>query len=279
MQMRTLSSRKNEVESDSHCMSIELLGLRLDALTEKQTCDHILDSLERGEGGTLITANLDYLRRSCCDDEFGRFVKQSDLIVADGMPLIWASRLQGTPLPERVAGSSLCLSLSGELATKHRTVYLLGGNPGVAHQAAGILQDRYPGLEIAGTYCPQVGFEQDPEVLELIRQNIIDAQPNVLFVALGSPKTEKLIEMLRKDLPLAWWIGVGISLSFITGEVQRAPHWMQVSGTEWIHRLCQEQKRLGKRYLVDGIPFAMKLLTSSLLKRIRSSLLRQPNQE
>lgn len=253
-------------------MSIELLGLRLDALTEKQTCEHILASLERGEGGTLVTANLDYLRRSCCDDEFGRFVKQSNLIVADGMPLIWASRLQGTPLPERVAGSSLCLSLSGELATRNRTVYLLGGNPGVAQQAARILQDRYPGLGIAGAYCPQIGSEKDPILLDLIRRQLIDAQPDVVYIALGSPKTEKLIDILRKDLPMAWWIGIGISLSFITGEMRRAPRWMQASGTEWIHRLCQEPKRLSKRYLVDGIPFAMKLLILSFLKRIRSYL-------
>lgn len=253
-------------------MSIELLGVRFDALTEKQTCDHILASLERGEGGTLVTANLDYLRRSSCDDEFGRFVKQSNLIVADGMPLVWASRLQGTPLPERVAGSSLCLSLSAELAIRHRSVYLLGGNPGVAQQAARILRDRFPGLEIAGTYCPQIGYEKDPEVSELIRQKLIDSLPDVVYVALGSPKTEKLIDMLRKDLPTTWWIGIGISLSFITGEVRRAPRWMQASGTEWIHRLCQEPKRLGRRYLVDGIPFAMKLLAISLLNRIRSTL-------
>jgi N-acetylglucosaminyldiphosphoundecaprenol N-acetyl-beta-D-mannosaminyltransferase len=186
------------------------------------------------------------------------------------MPLIWASRVQGTPLPERVAGSSLCLSLSEKLARQSSSIYLLGGNPGVAKQAAQILQDRFPGLRIAGTHCPQIGFEKDAEQLESIRQQLIHANPDVVYVALGSPKTEKLIQLLRHDLPKTWWIGIGISLSFITGEVRRAPRWMQASGMEWIHRMAQEPTRLGKRYLIDGIPFALKLLSYSLLKRFRT---------
>ncbi len=255
---------------NSQIESVELLGIRFDALTETQTGEHIVTALGHGNGGTLVTANLDYLRRCGCDDGFGHFVKRSDLIVADGMPLIWASRVQGTPLPERVAGSSLCLSLSEKLARQSSSIYLLGGNPGVAKQAAQILQDRFPGLRIAGTHCPQIGFEKDAEQLESIRQQLIHANPDVVYVALGSPKTEKLIQLLRHDLPKTWWIGIGISLSFITGEVRRAPRWMQASGMEWIHRLSQEPMRLGKRYLVDGIPFAVKLLSLSLLKRFRT---------
>lgn len=254
---------------NSQVKSVELLGVKFDALTETQTGDHIVNALGHGNGGTLVTANLDYLRRSRSDDDFGRFVRRSDLIVADGMPLIWASRLQGTPLPERVAGSSLCLSLSEKLARQSSSIYLLGGNPGVAIQAAEILQDRFPGLRIAGTHCPQIGFEKDTEHLESIRQQLIHANPDVVYVALGSPKTERLIQLLRHDLPKTWWIGIGISLSFITGEVRRAPRWMQTSGLEWIHRMAQEPRRLAKRYLIDGIPFGLWLMASSAAERVR----------
>jgi len=250
---------------------IDLLGQPFDVVTESQTCEHILESLRLGQGGILITANLDFLRRCVIDKVFSHFVKNSELVVADGMPLIWASRLQGTPLPERVAGSTLCVRLAGELALEKRSLFLLGGNPGVAAEAAQILKARFPGLVIAGTYCPEFGFEGNPESLQSIRDQIQSANPDVVYVALGSPKQERLSELLRPDLPRAWWIGIGISLSFITGEVQRAPAWVQRSGFEWVHRLVQEPQRLGKRYLIQGLPFGARLLATSAWNRIRRS--------
>ena len=139
----------------------------------------------------------------------------------------------------------------------------------MAERAANVLAQRFPGLIVAGTYCPPFGFENDPNEVDRIRSMIQESKPDVVYVALGSPKQEELIDRFRGEFSATWWMGIGISLSFITGEVRRAPRWMQASGTEWIHRLCQEPKRLGKRYLVDGVPFAMKLLALSLLKRIR----------
>ena len=250
---------------------INLLGQPFDVVTEAQTCEHILESLRLEQGGILITANLDFLRRCVIDKVFSHFVKNSEMVVADGMPLIWASRLQGTPLPERVAGSSLSVRLAGELAREKRSLFLLGGNPGVADEAAQILQDRFPGLVIAGTCCPEFGFEGNPVRLQSIRDQIQSAKPDVVYVALGSPKTETLIELLRHNLPQTWWIGIGISLSFITGQVQRAPTWVQKSGLEWMHRLVQEPRRLGKRYLVYGFPFAARLFVSSAWNRLRKS--------
>lgn len=259
----------NHPQSKFH--RIDLLGQPFDVVTEAQTCQHILESLRLEQGGTLVTANLDYLRRCSTDKVFGHFVKNSELVVADGMPLIWASRLQRTPLPERVAGSTLCVRLAGELGREKRSLFLLGGNPGVAEEAGRILKTRFPGLVIAGTYCPEIGFEGNSESLQTIRDRIRLAKPDVVYVALGSPKTETLIELLRPDVPRAWWIGIGISLSFITGEVQRAPTWLQRSGFEWVHRLVQEPQRLGKRYLVHGIPFAARLFAKSAWNRVRKN--------
>lgn len=249
--------------------TVVLHGVPFQAISETETCDWISDALARGDGGTVVTANLDYLRRCQTDDEFSRFVKNANLIVADGMPLIWASILQGTPLPSRVAGSSLCLTLAAHLARRNHSIFLLGGNPGVAEKAAELLVENHPGLRIAGIVCPEFGFEKNPDRIEQIRSQLAQAKPDVVYVALGSPKTEHLIAELQACLPRAWWIGIGISLSFITGDVKRAPKWMQRIGIEWIHRLSQEPGRLAKRYLLHGVPFAIELLTVSAWKRLR----------
>lgn len=247
---------------------IELQGIVFDAITESQTCALIIDALHRQCGGYVVTANLDHLLRCNRFRRYKSLVRQADLVVADGMPLIWASHLQGTPLPERVAGSTLCLSLARALAEHGYSLFLLGGNTGVAEQAARVLKERFHGLRIAGTFFPEFGFEKDPAQLEAIRYHIKDSQPDIVYVCLGSPKQEELIDQLRTDFPNVWWMGVGISLSFIAGEVPRAPLWVQRLGLEWIHRLAQEPRRLAKRYLVDGIPFAIQLLAYSALRRL-----------
>lgn len=248
---------------------IDLQGIPFDAITESQTCARIVDALNRKQGGYVVTVNLDHLLRCRRFPRYKSLVRQADLVVADGMPLIWASRLQGSPLPERVAGSTLCVSLARSLAENGKSLFLLGGNPGVAEQAAYVLKERHPSLRIAGTYFPEFGFEKDPRKFETIRQLLQGSKPDMVYVSLGSPKQEELIDRLREDFPRMWWMGVGISLSFIAGDVERAPLWVQRLGLEWMHRLAQEPKRLAKRYLIDGIPFAIQLLISSALRGFR----------
>jgi N-acetylglucosaminyldiphosphoundecaprenol N-acetyl-beta-D-mannosaminyltransferase len=185
------------------------------------------------------------------------------------MPLIWASRLQGTPLPARVAGSDLIWSLTERAAREGCSVFLLGGNPGAAEAAAAEFTRRFPALRVAGHYCPPVGFENDPVQAAAIDAMLAAARPDIVYVGLGAPKQERLITRLRPLLPAAWFLGIGISFSFVTGEVRRAPRWMQVAGLEWAHRLVQEPRRLAKRYLVHGLPFAAKLLAVSAWRGVR----------
>ncbi|MCC6660734.1 MAG: WecB/TagA/CpsF family glycosyltransferase [Phycisphaerales bacterium] len=225
--------------------------------------------LAAGRGGWVVTPNLEILRRLTTEPALATLVAPADLRLADGMPLIWASRLQRTPLPARVAGSDLIWSLTGRAARDGRSVFLLGGNPGAAEHAAAEFARRFPGLRVAGHHCPPMGFEKDPGQLAALEALLLAACPDIVYVGLGSPKQEHLITRLRPLLPAAWFLGIGISFSFVTGEVRRAPRWMQACGLEWAHRLVQEPRRLAKRYLVHGLPFAARLLLVSAWRGFR----------
>ncbi|MDZ4773592.1 MAG: WecB/TagA/CpsF family glycosyltransferase [Planctomycetota bacterium] len=246
---------------------IDLIGIPLHAITEAQCVHHVMRGLDDGSGGWIVTPNLDHLRRLVNDPKFHALCSQADLLVADGMPLLWASRAQKTPLPERVAGSNLISSLSAALANRNGRVFLLGGDAGTAEEAARVLARRHPDLIVCGIDNPRVGTDIDAETIARLGRRLRWSRPDIVFVALGSPKQEKLIRALRAEYDTAWMIGVGISFSFLAGRVKRAPRWMQSIGLEWAHRLTQEPQRLARRYLIDGIPFGIRLLVTSASRR------------
>lgn len=241
--------------------------LRVDPVTRAGCVAHVMRELDAGRGGWLLTANLDNLRLCERDPDYLALCREASLVVADGMPLVWASRLQRTPLPERVAGSDLIGALCAALAGAGRAVYLLGGAQGDAEQAARVLRERAPGLRVAGVAAPAPGFERDPEAQASVFEGVRAARPDLVFVALSKPNQERQIARLRQQLPRAWFVGVGITFSFLAGRVRRAPAWMQHGGLEWLHRLAQEPRRLSRRYLVDGVPLGLRLLGSAALRR------------
>jgi N-acetylglucosaminyldiphosphoundecaprenol N-acetyl-beta-D-mannosaminyltransferase len=253
--------------------TVLLHGVRFHAIDEQKCVEHILSEIESGRGGFVVTPNVDHLARAGQDVSFAALVAEANLVVADGMPLVWASRLQGTPLPQRVAGSDLISSLSAAAAGQGKSIFLLGGDAGTAEAAATILRDRYPQLRIAGILCPEVGFEKDEAEIQRITSELQAAKPDIVFVALGSPKQERLIDRIRGGLPATWWLGVGVSFSFLCGNVRRAPVWMRNCGLEWTHRLVQEPKRLFKRYIIVGIPFAGWLLARATVRGAANRLL------
>jgi len=247
---------------------VNLLGARLQALTEAECIEFILSELAEGRGGWLVTMNLNHLRAFTLLPEIRQAYEQATLILPDGMPLIWASRLQGTPLPERVTGSNLIWSLTQAAAEQHRSIFFLGGSPGVASAAAEILARQYPALQIAGICSPPLGFESRPESVQTVVEMVRTASPDIVYVALGTPKEDRLIQgLLRAQLPQAFFIGVGASFDFVAGRLPRAPEWIQKAGLEWFHRLWHEPRRLAHRYLAEGLPFMLWLMVSALRQR------------
>ena len=265
----SMQSDQRSASLDPDLPTIDLAGLSIHAITEQHCVTHIIEALATARGGWVATPNLDHLRRLQSDSGFREAYASASLRVADGIPLLWASRLQGTPLPGRVAGSDLISSLSAAAAKAGHSLFLLGGEPGSAEKAADALRRTSPSLQVVGTCCPRPGFERDPAQMAELEQQLRTAAPDIIFVALGSPKQERFIAQMHELLPCSWWLGVGISFSFLCGRVRRAPPWMQRSGIEWIHRLWQEPGRLAKRYLLHGLPFALRLLTHSAWSGLR----------
>jgi len=246
---------------------VRLKGVRLAAVTETETVQSIVDAAEAKQGHWTITANVDHLRRYREEPMARRLINNADLVVADGMPLVWASWLVGAPLPERVAGSNMVWSICEAASKRQQSIFLLGGDPGVAARAAEVLQRRYSGLRIAGTMCPPIGFERSSNEVKRIQETLHAAMPDIVFVALGFPKQDLLIRRLKRACPWASFVGVGISLSFVSGDVTRAPGWAGHLGLEWAYRLLQEPGRLARRYLLHGVPFAFRLLLSAARNR------------
>jgi N-acetylglucosaminyldiphosphoundecaprenol N-acetyl-beta-D-mannosaminyltransferase len=252
---------------------VHLDGTGFDRITESEVVAVVRDALTSGRGGRIITPNIDILRQAQVNGRVKAYLDDADLIVADGMPLVWASRLSGTPLPERVAGSSLIWSLSEGLGRDGRSIFVIGGKRATPHErdgasrAAARLAADSPGLRVAGTLCPEYGFERDRAVFAEFRAAVRAAEPDLVFVGLGFPKQEKVITRLRADLPRAWFIGCGAAVQFVAGDVDRAPRWMQRTGLEWAHRLGTEPRRLATRYLRHDAPYALRLLATAATTR------------
>ena len=149
----------------------------------------------------------------------------------------------------------------------------------MAATAAGRLRAQYPGLRSVDSYCPPFGFEDDPEELERIKEALHVAQPSLVLVGLGFPKQEQLIASLRPEMPQAWFAGIGISLSFLAGDQPRAPVAMQRLGLEWMHRLWHEPRRLFRRYLIQGLPFSLRLFAWAFVHRLNGALMAQVTPE
>jgi N-acetylglucosaminyldiphosphoundecaprenol N-acetyl-beta-D-mannosaminyltransferase len=255
-----------------------LPDIDFDQVTEQQAVQHIMFAIRRHQGGWVATPNTDICRHAHRDPALRRLLKKAPLIVPDGMPLVWAARLRGYRVPERVAGGSLIFSLTEAAARAGLSVYLLGGATEVPYRAAAALCRRYPGLVVAGVDAPPPGFDAHPQAVELVRGRLAAAAPDIVYVGLGFPKQERLIAALTPSFPATWFVGCGAAIPYAAGTLPRAPRWMRNIGLAWLFRLLHEPRRLFRRYLVNDLPFAVGLLARSAAQRlaVRAAGLRQP---
>jgi N-acetylglucosaminyldiphosphoundecaprenol N-acetyl-beta-D-mannosaminyltransferase len=247
--------------------TVRVWGLPLAAVTFDQALDRIDRLVATARPSLIVTANLNYAMLADADPRLREVTNRAALVLADGMPLVWWSKLGPRPLPERVAGSDLIYGVCERAAKHGHGIYLLGAAPGVANDAAQKLLAKYPGLRIVGVECPpfrKLTPDEEREQVDRIRS----ARPDILFVAFGQPKGEFWIDGRLDSLGVPVCIQVGATLDFVAGRVKRSPRWMQKTGLEWVYRILQEPSRLAKRYL-DNLLFLLRTLFASRYRRER----------
>lgn len=249
---------------------VTLMGCVLAPLDYDSAVSRIAGEIQAGRGGHLVTVNVQLLRQVHVDPDYADIIGRAELNLADGQPLVWASRLARTHLPERVAGADLFEGITARLDPDADRVLLVGGDGDSAAAAARVLRERTPGLAVA-TSSPWVAAHPTVDDVEAIAATVVEQRPTMVFIGMGAPKTERLIHQLRIHLgpgwDHVWWAGVGASFAFTSGRRRRAPRWVQRCGLEWAHRLVREPRRLGRRYLLECLPFTGALFMEALAIR------------
>jgi len=239
---------------------VQLFEIEIDNITFDECLNRIIELIRIRKNSIIITPNVAHILLLQKDKQFRKIYSETDMILADGMPLIWVSKIMGTPLKEKISGSDLLPKLCAVAAENGFRIFLLGGRPGSALKASEVLKKEYPALQIAGAYSPPFGFERNKTENDKIVKMIKDSKVDILFVGLGAPKQEKWIYEHYRDIGVPVSIGVGVTIEFMAGLVKRAPLWMQKMGLEWFFRLIQEPKRLWKRYLIGNTIFVLLVL-------------------
>ena len=239
----------------------QLFGYPFDDLTQDSLVDRMGEFIRRGGAHWIATINVNLLCLGERDSEYGRVLAAADAITADGMPILWLSRLRNRPLTARVTGADLLEPLARRAAEEGWRIFLAGGAPGVAERVADRMRELAPKVNIAGTTTPPLMTTEEllrsPENKAMLEQ-IQEAQPHVLLMALGSPKQETWIEhhIRTGQITVPVSVGVGAAFDFQAGAQQRAPVLLQKLGLEWFYRMVSSPKRLLPRYAKDGFTFA-----------------------
>ena len=247
---------RRSAPSDSSLVSV--LGVPIDNVTMDDVLSKIQEWIAEGGFHQIATANTDFLINSIVDDELEEVLSRCDMVLADGMPLVWTSILKGKRLKERVTGSDMVPKLA-DLSARHGfSIYLLGSTQPSLDGAIAWMEKHYPGVRIAGSHSPAFASLEAMDHEDILRR-IETANPDILLVAFGNPKQEKWLSMHRSRLHVPVCIGVGASFDFLAGAVKRAPEWMQHTGMEWLYRVAQEPARLAKRYFKNAFGLAIHL--------------------
>jgi N-acetylglucosaminyldiphosphoundecaprenol N-acetyl-beta-D-mannosaminyltransferase len=236
-----------------------VLGIGVSALTLAQARDLIVGARGAKRLGYVCLCTVNGIGEAHRDREFMRIFNESWLTTPDGMPVVW----MGPPGVGRVYGPDLMLAVCDGGRASGLRHFLFGGRPGVAENLRSRLSERFPGLEIVGTFTPPFRELSESEMRDLESQVSL-ARPDIVWVGLGTPKQERFMAGPGRDLDAGLLVGVGAAFDFLSGNVRQAPRWIQRSGLEWLFRLCVEPRRLAPRYLRTNTLFVLRLAAQKL---------------
>lgn len=240
-----------------------LLNTFINNVTMSETVEAIEQMIAADKKSYVVAINVDVVMKIEADPYLKKIVDDADMVLVDGKPLVWISKLHGRPLKEKVSGSDLVPLLCEAAAKNGYKVFIIGGKEGSAERAKQRLEEKLPDIKIVGTYAPPFGFEKDDAELERINRMISQAHPDLLITCFGCPKQEKWIYENIEKYDAKVSICAGATVDFLAGNVTRAPRWMSEHGLEWFYRFLQEPRRMFRRYFVDD----MKII--GLIKKYR----------
>ena len=230
-----------------------LLNTYINNVTMPETIATINQMIEAKKKSYVVAINVDVVMKIEEDSYLKKIVDNADMVLVDGKPLVWISKMHGRPLKAKISGSDLVPLLCEVAAERGYKIFIIGGKEGIAKQAKQKLETKHPGIKIVGTYAPPFGFEKNEVELSKINHMISEVQPDLLIACFGCPKQEKWIyENIGKyDAKVS--VCAGATVDFLAGNVKRAPRWMSDCGLEWFYRFLQEPKRMFKRYFIDDV--------------------------
>lgn len=248
---------------------LQLGGAGIVNVSLAEAVDRVIDLCDKKNPAYVVTPNVDHIVLLEDHEEFRSSYADADLVLADGMPIVWASYLLQQPLKERVAGSDLAPALCERAAQTGHRIFLFGAAPGVAEKAATVLKDRYPGIRVVGAYSPPLGFDKNPEQTAEALTILNESGADLIFLAMSTISQEVFMHHNHERLGQGVMLGIGATIDFIAGEKVRAPVFLQKIGLEWAFRLSQEPKRLFWRYARD-VKF-IPILLREVVRRWRRS--------
>lgn len=260
-----IASAPDEPSADTPARSTDLVGVRVDALTMQDTIALITEHVEAPGFSHHAGVNASKLVEASEHPRFRQVLGDADIVNADGMSVVWASHLLGTPLPERVTGIDTLPHLLRRAAQRGWPVYLLGAKEEVVAALASRLPRQYPGLIVAGYRGGYWGEDEESQVVA----DVARSRAKILLLGLPSPRKEFFVDQHQDDLGVGLAMGVGGSFDVMAGAISRAPRWMQHSGLEWAHRLAKEPRRLWRRYTIENAKFVVLVVRQAFAHRRR----------
>lgn len=230
-----------------------LLNTFINNVDMNETLTEIEEMISKEKKSYIVAINVDVVMKIENDQYLKKIVDNADMVLVDGKPLVWISKMHGRPLKAKISGSDLVPLLCEMAAKKNYSMFIIGGKEGIAEQAKKRLEEKLPNIQIVGTYAPPLGFEEDKAELDKINKMISDVKPDLLIACFGCPKQEKWIYENISEYDAKVSVCAGATVDFLAGNVKRAPRWMREHGLEWFYRFLQEPRRMFKRYFVDDV--------------------------